>query len=128
MFLEASHHLIRLKDKGVLHFIEGKVASFDSVAVAEDFTEDGSGAGGKLVIFGSLFQGRKYFSLSEGSGWNSGADGVKVHDGLEGRSYSALQELSPESFGWWVRGVYEAGQEFGCSRHLAVEATLFGRG
>jgi hypothetical protein len=119
--------LIRLKDKGVLHFIEGKVASFDSVAVAEDFAEDGSGAGGKLVVFGSLFQGREDFSLSEGAGWDSGADGVKVHDGLEGRSYSALQELSPESFGWWVRGVYEAGKEFGYSRHLGLGASLYER-
>ena len=76
---EAGDHEVGFKDKGVLYALEAKVAGIDPVAVGEDFTKEGTGAGGKLMILGSILECGKNLGLSEGAGGKGGADGVKKH-------------------------------------------------
>ena len=76
---ETGDHEVGFKDKGVLYALEAKVAGFNPVAVGEDFAKEGTGAGGKLMILGSILECGKNLCLSEGAGGNGGADGVEKH-------------------------------------------------
>ena len=78
---EPCHHGVGIEDKSILDSIQGEVTGFDSVAVAEDFAEEGAGAGRQLMEFWGIFQGLKNFGLSKGSWWDRGANGVEVHEG-----------------------------------------------
>ncbi len=79
MLAEAADHFVRFKNEGILHLIERKVAGFDPVAVAEDLTEEGTGAGSQFMIFRGVFQGGENLGLREGAWGDCGADGVEIH-------------------------------------------------
>jgi hypothetical protein len=56
VFAKAVYHFVWLKDKCILHSVEGEVAGFNSVPVTENFAQERTGAGGELMILGGIFQ------------------------------------------------------------------------
>lgn len=93
---------------------EGKVTGFNPILVAENFAEEGAGAGGEFLIFWGVGQSRKNFGLGESAGGNGSADGVEEHRAVGEDKLKLKLKKGRGPDGWAPRGFGEVGGECGC--------------
>jgi len=80
VLLKAGNHFVGLENKGILHLFEAKMAGFDAIPILKNFTKKGSGARCELMKGGIILQRSENLGLSESTGGESGAYGVKKHE------------------------------------------------